>query len=76
MIVNYDNDPRNSIIYTSSLILEYLRRNEGAVLFDEMCKYCLNQKMEYSIFILSIDWMYLVGIIKEINNRNELILCN
>lgn len=76
MIVNFDSDPRNSIIYTSSVILSYLKQKGVSRKMDNLCKYCFDQKMEYSIFFLSIDWMYLVGIIKEINERNELILCD
>jgi len=76
MIVDFDSDPRNSIIYTSSIILSYLKNNNGMVNFEELYKYCMNTKMEYSNFILSIDWMYLVGLLQEINNRNELVLCN
>lgn len=76
MIVNFDSDPRDSIIYTSSIILSYLKNNNGLANFEDLHKYCMNKKMEYSIFILSIDWMYLVGLIKEINSRNELVLCN
>lgn len=76
MIVNFDTHPQNSIIYTSSIILSYLKNNNGLADFEDLYKYCMNTKMEYSVFILSIDWMYLIGLIKEINNRNELVLCN
>ncbi|MEJ8553537.1 ABC-three component system middle component 6 [Tepidibacter sp. Z1-5] len=76
MIVDFDNDPRNSIIYTSSIILSYLKCESNSKNLDDLCRYCLNGKMEYSIFFLSIDWMFLVGIIKEINKRNEVVLCD
>ena len=76
MIVNFDSDPRNSIIYTSSVIISYLKKKGVSKKLDALSQYCFNRKMEYSIFFLSIDWMYLVGIIKEINERNELILCD
>lgn len=76
MIVDFDNDPRNSIIYASSIILLYLKQDGVSKNLEDVSQYCFNQKMEYSIFFLSIDWMYLVGIVKEINERNELVLCN
>ncbi|BDU84297.1 ABC-three component system middle component 6 [Clostridium perfringens] len=76
MIVNFDEDPRNSIIYTASLIIKYLKEDESHRNFEELFRYCMNTKMEYSIFILSIDWLYLIGIIKEINEKNEVILCD
>lgn len=75
MIVDFDKNPKNSIIYSSSIVLSYLRENSGKIDFDELYRHCKDQKMEYSIFILSIDWMYLIGLIAEINERNEVILC-
>lgn len=75
MIVNYENNPKNSIIYTAGVILSFIKWKMGKVDFDVLYKYCKEQKMEYSIFILTIDWMFLVGLIKEINDRNEVVLC-
>lgn len=76
MIVDFDNDPRNSIIYTSGIILSYLKCQSNSKNFHDLFGYCLSRKMEYSIFFLSLDWMFLVGIIKEINERNEVVLCD
>jgi hypothetical protein len=76
MIVDYENNPQNSIIYTSGVVLSFIKDNKGKVNFDDLYKYCKCHKMEYSIFILTIDWMFLVGIIKGINDRNEVVLCN
>lgn len=76
MIVDYDNNPKNSIIYSTSIILSYLKQNSGKVHFEDLYNYCKSKNMEYSIFVLSIDWMFLVGIIDEINERNEVIVCN
>lgn len=76
MIVDFDDNPRNSIIYTSSIILEYLKRKNTSKNLDDLCRYCLKKKMEYSILFLSIDWLFLIGIIKEINERNEVVLCD
>jgi len=76
MIVNFENNPKNSIIYTSSIVLSFLKENNGRVNFEKLYKYCKNYKMEYSIFILTIDWMFLVGLIEDINDRNDVVLCN
>lgn len=76
MLVNFDDDPRNSLVYTVGVILEYLRDNSSLKNFDDLFKHCMDKKMEYSLFFLSIDWLYLVGIIKEINERNEVIFCD
>jgi hypothetical protein len=76
MLVNFDDDPRNSLVYTVGVILEYLRHNSSPKNFDDLFKHCMDKKVEYSLFFLSIDWLYLVGIIKEINERNEVIFCD
>ncbi|WP_423753759.1 ABC-three component system middle component 6 [Clostridium perfringens] len=76
MLVNFDDDPRNSLLYTVSIILEYLKCKSNSRNFDDLFKYCMDNKMEYSLFFLSIDWLYLVRVIKEINKRNEVILCD
>lgn len=76
MIVDFDNSPSNSIIYTSSIIMNYLSDKKKSRDLDDIFKYCSEHKMEYSIFFLSIDWLYLVGVIKEINKENEVILCD
>lgn len=74
MLVNYDDNPKNSIVFTSSLILSYLKSNEYSNNFNELYDYCMERNMEYSLFFLSIDWLYILGVIKEINERDEVII--
>ncbi|GEM_PF-2888806 len=76
MLVNFDEDPRNSLIYTVSIILNYLKSKNNSKNFDDLFKHCMDKRIEYSLFFLSIDWLYLVGVIREINKRNEVILCD
>lgn len=76
MIVDYENSPKNSILYAGSIMLSYLKGNGRVVTFNDLYKYCKHQKMEYSIFILTVDWLFLIGVIKEINGKNEVVLCS
>ena len=76
MIVDFENNPKNSILYTTSIILYYLKTQKGKADFEYLYNYCKSLKMEYSIFVLTIDWMYLVGLITNISEENEVILCN
>lgn len=76
MIVDFNSDPRNSIIYTSSIIVEYLKSKIGSQNIEALFKYCMLKQMEYSTFFLSVDWLFLIGVIKEINDENEVILCD
>lgn len=75
MIVDFDRSPSNSIIYTSSIILDYLKDRKNSRYLDDVFRYCSEKNMEYSAFFLSIDWLYLIGVVEKINERNELILC-
>lgn len=75
MIVDFNRSPSNSIIYTSSIILDYLKNEENSKYLDDIFNYCTNKNMEYSTFFLSIDWLYLIGVVENINDRNEVILC-
>ncbi len=73
MLVNYDDNPQKSILYTSSVIFEYLKfKNNNN--FHELYEYCIDRGMEYSLFLLSLDWLYILGIIKNINERDEVII--
>lgn len=74
MIVDFNRSPSNSVIYTASIILDYLKNEKNSKVLDDIFKYCSNKHMEYSLFILSIDWLYLIGVIKKINDRNEVVL--
>ncbi|WP_297427923.1 ABC-three component system middle component 6 [Clostridium sp.] len=76
MIVDFNSDPKNSIIYTSSIILEYLKSNTDSQNIENIFKYCMLKQMDYSTFFLSVDWLFLIGVIKEINDENEVILCD
>ncbi|EGT4907920.1 hypothetical protein NMF83_14860 [Clostridioides difficile] len=75
MIVDFDKSPSNSIIYTSSIILDYLKDEKKSRDLEALFRYCLERKMEYSMFFLSIDWLYLIGVVETINERSELVLC-
>jgi len=72
MIVNYENEPKNSIIYTSSIIISTL--NRGIININNINEHCNKLGMEPSLFFLSIDWLYLIGYIKSINTKNEVII--
>lgn len=74
MIVNFDNEPKNSILYTAAIIINYLRSTNSIVLLEDLYNYCIDRQMESSLFYLSIDWLYLIDIVKEITDEGEVIL--
>jgi hypothetical protein len=75
MIVNFDNEPQNSLLYTAAIIINYLKSTENKIEFEDLYNYCIDKQMENSMFYLSIDWLYLINVIKEITNDGEVILC-
>lgn len=75
MIVNFDNEPQNSLLYTAAIIINYLKSTEKRIEFEDLYNYCIDNQMENSMFYLSIDWLYLIDVIKEISNDGEVILC-
>jgi hypothetical protein len=75
MVVNFDNEPQNSLLYTAAIIINYLKSKKNRIEFEELYSYCSDRQMENSLFYLSLDWLYLIDVIKEITNDGEVILC-
>lgn len=75
MIIDFDKNPSKSIIYTAAIILDFLKSNNTRNL-DTVLEFALSKNIDYALIFLSIDWLFLTGIIDKINNRNELILCD
>lgn len=74
MIVNFDNEPKNSLIYTAAIIINYLKSSKSKIQFEDLYNYFIDRHMENSLFYLSIDWLYLIDVIKEITDEGEVIL--
>ncbi len=71
MIINYDLNPKKSILFTASIILKTIK--EGVTSLDSLIEKCLDKKIGYNSVFLSIDWLYLLGYIKKING-DEIVL--
>ncbi|EEA85996.1 hypothetical protein CLOHIR_00334 [Peptacetobacter hiranonis DSM 13275] len=76
MIVDFDKKPSKSIIYTTSIVLEYLKNKNNCLNIENILEYSLEKGVDYALFFLSIDWLFLIGVVKNINDRNELVLCD
>lgn len=66
--------PENSIYYNGAVILKELLKNHKRRILDLYSDVVLSHEMSYNIFILSLDWLYLIGAIK--NKNEEVILCS
>lgn len=76
MIVNFESNPKNSIIYSSSIMLKYFKKRKSNINLEDLYSFCISKNMEYSIFILTIDWLFLIKIINRIDEKNEVVLCD
>ncbi|BCJ97053.1 ABC-three component system middle component 6 [Anaerocolumna chitinilytica] len=74
MIINYDSEPKNSLLYTAAIIIDYFKSTKNKIEFERLYNYCADKQMENALFYLSIDWLYLIEVIKEITDDGEVIL--
>lgn len=66
--------PNNSIYYNASFVLQILQIQKKQKLFDLYQKVKEKQNMSFSIFILSIDWLYLLDLV-ILTESGEIQLC-
>lgn len=66
--------PENSIYYNGAIVLQALQNAGRLKLFDLFCQVSEKRRMSYSVFILCLDWLYLVNIAKL--EGEEVVLCS
>lgn len=66
--------PDNSIYYNASFVLQILQTQKTQKLFDLYQKVKEKQNMSFSIFLLSIDWLYLLDLV-ILKESGEIQLC-
>lgn len=67
--------PENSIYYNGAFVIESLKQNQKIKLLDLYQEVKAKQSMSFSIFILCLDWLYLIDVVR-INNLDEIELCS
>ncbi|MFC6648322.1 ABC-three component system middle component 6 [Paenibacillus rhizoplanae] len=75
MLLPNDINPNESVYYNGSIILEQLNKTNGIGIIElyKMVKSINN--MSLSLFILSLDWLYLSDI-AVVNEDGEVKLCS
>ena len=73
MLLPENIKPENSIYYNGAYVLQALFEVNRINIFDLFSKVCEKININYSIFILCIDWLYLLNIINLENE--EVFLC-
>ena len=66
--------PDYSIYYNGAIVLESLQRDKKYKILDLYQEVKSKREMSLSIFILCLDWLYLLDVVK-INSKDELELC-
>lgn len=67
--------PENSIYYNGAFVIEALNKKRCLEIFDLYHEVKSKKSMSFSLFILCLDWLYLIDIAK-VNSKGEIELCS
>lgn len=66
--------PELSIYYNGALVLNELQKNNGQSIMQLFTKLKAKTDMSFSVFILCLDWLYLINA-AEVNERGKIEIC-
>ena len=66
--------PKNSIYYNGALVLKVLQETEEQELLELYQAVLKEVKMSFSVYILCLDWLYLINVAKL--KKEKVILCS
>ncbi len=67
--------PDNSIYYNGAFVIESLTKERSCKMLDLYQEVKTKKPMTFSVFILCLDWLYLLDVAK-INTKGEIELCS
>lgn len=67
--------PDNSIYYNGAFVIESLKKGTSYSMLDLYQQVKAKRIMSFSIFILCLDWLYLIEVAR-INSKGEIELCS
>lgn len=74
MLIPDNVRPENSIYFNGAIILKILIEKRKRMLIELYCDVMISHKMSYNVFILSLDWLFLIGAITYKNE--EISICS
>ncbi|OQX99524.1 MAG: hypothetical protein B6I24_02370 [Bacteroidetes bacterium 4572_128] len=74
MLLPNNIHPENSIYYNGAIVLEILNKYSNQNLLNLYENVKSKKNMSFQIFILCLDWLYLLDII-FLNKKGEIELC-
>lgn len=66
--------PELSIYYNGALVIEELKKEKNLPLLDLFHKIKTNTDMSFPIFLLCLDWLYLIDV-AYVDEKGEVKLC-
>lgn len=67
--------PEHSIYYNGALVLQELQKKSSQQMLDLYQNVRQRRNMTFSVFVLSLDWLFLLNV-AVLNNNNEVELCS
>lgn len=73
MILNPDSNPNRQLYYLGACLLETFHDRTSVDFFEAYQELKKNHEISMQLFILTVDWLYLLGAVKS--ERGALIKC-
>lgn len=67
--------PDNSVYYNGSFVIDSLKKGTSYNMLDLYQEVKIKKTMSFSVFILCLDWLYLIDVAK-LNSKGEIELCS
>ena len=67
--------PENSIYYNGAFVIESLKKETSYQILDLYQDVKTKKQMSFSVFILCLDWLYLIEVAK-LNSEGKIELCS
>ncbi len=67
--------PNNSIYYNGAFVIDSLKKDASYKILDLYQEVKSKRQMSFSVFILCLDWLYLLEVAK-LNTKGEIELCS
>ena len=74
MLMPDNISPKNSIYYNGALVLKVLQETKEQELLELYQAVLKEVKMSFSVYILCLDWLYLINVAKL--KKEKVILCS
>lgn len=75
MLIPDNIHPQKSVYYLASFVLKSLQDKGSTDLISLYKSVKEKKEMAFSVFILSLDWLYLIGLV-DLNEERSVVLCS